>query len=137
MENMSLVASFLKMIFALAIVLGLLIGVMYFIKNFMQRSAPSADNQALINILSSRYLGPKSSIILLEVMEQVIVVGISGQQMTLLARIDDPLSVAKIKAERHQPGTGPFPGDKIAKLLSLANISAGKKTNRSLNEKTK
>lgn len=131
MENISLWSSFLKMIFALAIVLGLLIGVMYFIKNFMQRSTPSTDNQALINILSSRYLGPKSSIILVEVMEQVIVVGITGQQMTPLARIDDPLSIAKIKAKRSNPPSSSSPGEKIAKLLSLANLSAGRKTGKS------
>jgi len=131
MENISLWSSFLKMIFALAIVLGLLIGVMYFIKNFMQRSTPSTDNQALINILSSRYLGPKSSIILVEVMEQVIVVGITGQQMTPLARIDDPLSIAKIKAKRSNPPGSLFPGEKIAKILSLANLSAGRKTGKS------
>lgn len=131
MENISLWSSFLKMIFALAIVLGLLIGVMYFIKNFMLRAAPSADNQALINILSSRYLGPKSSIILVEVMEQVIVVGISGQQMTPLARIDDPISVAKMKSQRSQPPASPFSGDKIAKLLSLANFPSGGKTGKS------
>lgn len=131
MENISLVSSFLKMIFALAIVLGLLIGVMYFVKTFMQRTAPSADNQALINVLSSRYLGPKSSIILVEVMEQVIVVGISGQQMTPLARIDDPMTIAKMKSQRSHSQSGPFSGDKIARLLSLANISSGKKTDRS------
>jgi len=131
MENISLVSSFLKMIFALAIVLGLLIGVMYFIKNFMQRTAPSAEDQSLINILSSRYLGPKSSIILVEVMDQVIVVGISGQQMTPLARIDDPLAVSKIKGLRTSARPSAFSGDKIAKLLSLANISAGRKTDRS------
>jgi flagellar protein FliO/FliZ len=88
------------MIFALAIVLGLLVGVMYFIKKFMQRTAPSAENQNLINIISSRYLGPKSSIILVEVLDQIIVVGISHQQMTTLANIDDPLTVAKIKTTR-------------------------------------
>lgn len=131
MENISLWSSFLKMIFALAIVLGLLIGVMYFIKSFMQRSVPSPDQQALINILSSRYLGPKSSIMLVEVMEQVIVVGISGQQMTALAHIDDPLSVAKIKAQQNQKPSGPFSGEKISKLLSLANLSAGRKNDRS------
>lgn len=131
MENISLWSSFLKMIFALAIVLGLLIGVMYFIKNFMQRSSPSADNQALINILSSRYMGPKSSIILVEVMEQVIVVGITGQQMTPLAHIADPLAIANIKAKRNNPPASSFPGEKIAKLLSLANVSAGRKTGKS------
>jgi len=131
MDNISLLSSFMKMIFALAIVLGLLIGVMYFIKKFMQHSAPSADNQSLINILSSRYLGPKSSIILVEVMEQVIVVGITGQQMTPLARIDDPLSIAKIKSQRNQPPASPFSGEKIARLLSMANLSAVRKTGKS------
>ena len=131
MENISLLSSFLKMIFALAIVLGLLIGVMYFVKNFMQRSAPSTDNQALINILSSRYLGPKASIILVEVLEQVIVVGISGQQMTPLAHIDDPIAIAKIKTQRSSQKDSLLPGDKIAKLLSLANLSSGKKTDKS------
>lgn len=131
MENISLVGSFLKMIFALAIVLGLLIGVMYFIKVFMQRTTPSADNSSLINVLSSRYLGPKSSIILVEVMDQVIVVGVSGQQMTPLAQILDPLAVAKMKAQRRNPPSSPFAGDKIARLLSLANISAGKKSGKS------
>jgi flagellar protein FliO/FliZ len=128
MENISLVGSFLKMIFALAIVLGLLIGVMYFIKVFMQRTAPAADHQSLINILSSRYLSPKSSIFLVEVMEQVIVVGVSGQSMTPLAHISDPLIVAKMKAERRNPPPGPFSSDKITKLLSLAHRSTGKKS---------
>ncbi|PKN06880.1 MAG: flagellar biosynthetic protein FliO [Deltaproteobacteria bacterium HGW-Deltaproteobacteria-7] len=131
MDNISLLSSFLKMIFALAIVLGLLIGVMYFIRNFMQRQAPSVDNQALINVLSSRYLGPKSSIVLVEVLDQIIVVGITGQQMTPLARIDDPLAIAKIKSQRSQPPASPFSGEKIARLLSMANLSAGKKTGKS------
>lgn len=130
MENISMVSAFLKMIFALAIVLGLLIGVMYFIKNFMQRTGPSADNHSIINILSSKYLGPKSSIILVEVMEQVIVVGISGQQMTPLARIDDPVAVARIKSQGNSPQAGRFTGDKIAKLLSLANFPGIKKTDK-------
>lgn len=131
MENISLVGAFLKMIFALAIVLGLLIGVMYFIKLFMQRTAPAADHQALIHVLSSMYLGPKSSILLVEVMEQVIVVGVSGQQMTPLAHISDPLTVAKMKSQRDHLPPSPFSGDKIARLLSLANISVGKKKGKS------
>lgn len=131
MDNISLLSSFLKMIFALAIVLGLLIGVMYFVRNFMGHSAPSADNQSLINILSSRYLGPKSSIMLVEVMDQVIVVGMTGQQMTPLATIDDPHAIAKIKSQRSQPPTSPFSGEKVARLLSMVNLSAGRKTGKS------
>lgn len=127
MENISLLSSFLKMIFALALVLGLMIGVMSFVKNFMQRSAPSGAQPDLINILYSKYLGPKSSIILLEVMDQLIVVGISGQQMTTLAHIDDPLFVEKIKNRQSKQNIS-SPQDKISKLLKLAGFPAGKKT---------
>ncbi len=129
--EISLWSSFLKMIFALAIVLGLLIGVMYFMKNFMQRQPSSASSQTMINILSSRYLGPKSSIILVEVADQIIVVGISGQQMTPLARIDDPVSVARMKAQQTTEHVSAFTGEKIAKLLSWSNLSKDGKTRKS------
>jgi flagellar biosynthetic protein FliO len=124
MDTISLVSSFLKMIFALAIVLGLLIGVMYFVRRFMRETTPGKDNQALINIISSKYLGPKSSILLVEVLDQIIVVGISNQQMTTLACIDDPLSLAKIDAGRTKTGIIDFPGSKMAKYISQLGFSA-------------
>jgi flagellar protein FliO/FliZ len=119
------------MIFALAIVLGLLFGVMYFVKRFMQQVAPASDNQALINIIASRYLGPKSSIILVEVMDQVIVVGISNQQMTTLACIDDPLAIAGIKARRAKTPAMNSPVDKISKYISSLNLSSGRQKDKS------
>lgn len=130
MENISLMSSFLKMIFALAVVLGLMIGIMYFLKNFMNRPAPSGNQQDLINIVHSKYLGPKSSIMLIEVMDQLIVVGISGQQMTTLAHIDDPLFVEKIKARRQTQNIS-FSADKISRLLAMAGLSTGRKTDGS------
>ena len=130
MDNISYVSSFFKMIFALAIVLGLLFGVMYFVKRFMQKVAPAADNQALINIIASRYLGPKSSIILVEVMDQVIVVGISNQQMTTLACIDDPLAIAGIKAKRSKVPVVNSPVDKITQYISSLNLSSGRQKDK-------
>ncbi len=131
MENISLLGSFLKMIFALAVVLGLLIGVMYFIKIFMQRTASPGRSDALINIVSSRYLGPKTSIILVEVLDRLIVVGLSAQQMTTLAEIDDPLSVARIKASSDGSSGEPVSEGMIAKYLSLINLSPPRKTDGS------
>jgi flagellar protein FliO/FliZ len=131
MDTISLFSSFLKMIFALAIVLGLLIGAMYFVKRFMQQACPATDNQALINVISSKYLGPKSSIILVEVMDQIIVVGISGQQMTTLACIDDPLAVEKIRINRSNSKTVNFPGSKLAKYISNLSISPNRPKNKS------
>lgn len=131
METISLFSSFLKMIFALAIVLGLLVGVMFFVKRFMQNTVSASDSQALINVISSKYLGPKSSIILVEVMDQIIVVGISGQQMTTLACIDDPLAVEKIRINRSTPKPPVFPGSKLANYISNLGISTIKQKNKS------
>lgn len=128
--EISLVSSFLKMIFALAIVLGLLIGVMYFVKRFMQQTGPASDNHALINVISSKYLGPKSSIILVEIMDKILVIGISGQQMTTLASIDDPLALAKIKTSRANSRVVDFPGSKLAKYMSQISLSSLKKKDK-------
>jgi flagellar biogenesis protein FliO len=98
----------------------------------MQQTGPAPDNQTLINIISSKYLGPKSSIILVEIVDQVIVVGISGQQMTTLACIDDPLAVAKIKATRTNSPSINFPGSKLAKYMSLISQATGKQKDKSI-----
>jgi flagellar biogenesis protein FliO len=99
---------------------------MYFIKKFMQQTTPAKDNQALINIISTKYLGPKSSILLVEVLDQIIVVGISNQQMTTLACIDDPLLLAKIEAGRTKSGAVDFSGSKMAKYISQFGFSGHK-----------
>jgi len=130
MDNVSLFYSFLKMIFALAIVLGVLIGGMYFVKKFMQQMNPSSDNQGLINIISTKYMGPKNKIVLVEVLDQLIVLGISNQQMTALSSIDDPLALAKIRAQRADSGIMDFPGNKLAKYMSLFNLSANRQKDK-------
>ena len=124
--EISLIASFLKMIFALAVVLGLLVGVMYFMKVFMQQTGSASDNQALINVVSSKYLGPKNRIILVEVLDQVLVVGISNQQMTTLATIEDPSAVAKIKTNVITSRIVDFPKSKLAKYMSQLSLSLNK-----------
>ena len=124
--EISLFSSFLKMIFALAIVLGLLIGVMYFVKRFMQQTGTDSDNQSLINVISSKYLGPKSRIILVEVIDKILVVGVSHQQMTTLASIEDPLAIAKIKTSKASLRKVDFPGSKLAKYVSQFSLSPTK-----------
>ena len=128
--EISLISSFLKMIFALAVVLGLLIGVMYFVKMFMQQTGPVSDNKVLINVISSKYLGPKNRIILIEVLDQLLVVGISNQQMTTLAAIEDPLAIAKIKNTRGNSQIVDFPGSKLAKYMSQLSLSPNKKKDK-------
>lgn len=128
--EISLISSFLKMIFALAIVLGLLIGVMYFVKMFMQQKATMSDSSSPINVISTKYLGPKNRIVLVEVLDQLLVVGISDQQMTTLSCIEDPLAIAKIKTVKATPKIVDFPGSKLAKYMSQLSLSPDKKKDK-------
>jgi len=127
MDNVSLLPSFLRMIFALALVLGLLIVVMYLMKKFLQPAGSIADNSSLIKVITTRHLGAKNSIVLIEVLDQIIVVGISNQQMTPLACIDNPQAVAKLKIAGNRPGTVNYSEGKLARYISRLNIYPNKK----------
>ncbi|OPY11157.1 MAG: Flagellar biosynthesis protein, FliO [Syntrophus sp. PtaB.Bin001] len=97
METASFLSSLLKMVFSLAIVLGMMIGAMYFIKKLLHNATPAIDRGSMIKILANRYLGPKSSIMVVDVAGQIIVVGLSNQQMTVLTTISDKDQLVKLR----------------------------------------
>lgn len=92
----SLIVSFLKMLFALAVVLGLMIASAYLLKRIIGHTPAAIDKGSAINILMTRYLGPKHSIMMIEVLGQMLVVGVSSGQMTLLTKITDPELVERM-----------------------------------------
>ncbi|MCX5827417.1 MAG: flagellar biosynthetic protein FliO [Deltaproteobacteria bacterium] len=92
----SLIVSFVKMLFALAVVLGLMIASAYLLKRIISHTPAGIDNGNAINILMTRYLGPKHSIMMIEVLGQMLVVGVSSGQMTLLTQINDPVLIERM-----------------------------------------
>ncbi len=104
MDSISFFWSFFKMLAALAVVIALMIAVAYFIKKYFLQSLPETNSSALISIVSTRHLSPKNSLLLIEVLGQVILVGVSNQQMSMLSRIDDPAAIEKIKNARLTEG---------------------------------
>ena len=106
METVPFLSSLVKMLVALAIVLGMMIGTMYFIKKILHSTSPAMNSGSLIKILASRYLGPKNSILVVDVAGQIIVVGLSNQQMNVLTTISDKevldkLRTVSVKEEIH------------------------------------
>jgi flagellar biosynthetic protein FliO len=99
-DSISFFWSFFKMLVALAVVIGLMITSAYYIKKYFLQSMPEMNGSAMINIVSTRYLSPKNSLLLIEVLGQVMLVGVTGQQMSMLSRIDDPEALEKIKNAR-------------------------------------
>ncbi len=100
MSSWEFILSMLKMLSALALVLGLMVVAMYFLKKFMNRTGGSVETDEFVKIISTRYLGPKNSIVILDVLDHVIVVGISNQQISLLTEIDDRESLDRLKTMR-------------------------------------
>jgi flagellar protein FliO/FliZ len=100
MSTFEFLASLLKMISALAVVLGVMLACLWAARKFMNNKGAGVDDGQMIRVLSTRYLGPKSSILLLDVLGNVIVVGVSGAQITMLTTITDEESLERLRAPR-------------------------------------
>ncbi len=100
MSTFEFFASLVKMISALAVVLGVMLAGLWAIRKFMHKTGAKADEGRMIRVLSTRYLGPKSSILLLDVLGSVIVVGVTGTRMTLLTTITDEDALERLRSAR-------------------------------------
>ena len=120
----SYLTSFLKMLFALAVVLGIMLGALYLLKRLAGHNLPGSGTESLINILSTRYLGPKSSIMMVEV---------AGRAINLLGEIGDDKTVALIR-ERSlvaaRPGTAAFPADRYRAAMTSVLELVKKRRNK-------
>lgn len=100
MSTFEFLASLLKMISALAVVLGVMLAGLWAVRKFMNKTGTGVDDGQAIRVLSTRYLGPKSSILILDVLGTVIVVGLSGGQMSMLTTITDEDALERLRAPR-------------------------------------
>ena len=91
-----LLTSALKMLSALIIVLGGLFLVFYFSKRFIHARSGSVGD-SLIRVLSSNYIGAKKTIALVEVPDEILVLGITNDRISLLSKIENPETITQIK----------------------------------------
>lgn len=81
-----LLGATLKTFAMLCVVLGLLILVLYLIKRFFYLRNSSRDEK-LIKMLASFHLAPKARVVLIEVMGEKLVVGVSQESIRILTKI--------------------------------------------------
>ncbi|CAD7849425.1 MAG: hypothetical protein [Olavius algarvensis Delta 4 endosymbiont] len=91
-----------KMLGFLLLMAGGAAGVLLLFKR-VTRSAGPVSGRQLINVLSTRPLAPKKSIALIQVPGDILVVGITGDNLTLLSKIEDQTLVAELSAQPTQP----------------------------------
>lgn len=113
METISFFPALLKMISALALVLGIMIGLAFLVRRFFQQTGLAAPDGSDISILSVKYLSPKSSIMIVDILGQAVVIGMSNQQMSYITTLDSVTALDKLKALNHQRGSRPMSIDPL------------------------
>jgi len=106
MEPISFFPALLKMISALALVLGIMIGLAFLVRRFFQQTGMATPDGSAITILAVKYLGPKSSIMIVDILGEVVVIGVSNQQMSYLTTLDDEAALEKLRSLNRQRGRG-------------------------------
>ena len=125
MNSPELFSSLLKIISALAVTVGVMIVAAYLFKKIMKKGEGEINGRELIKILSSKYLGPKSSIMLIDVLGNVMVIGVSSSNISLLTEIVDSESLEQLKdIQGRKRGNASF-SDSLKRLLK-GNSRVGK-----------
>ncbi len=105
-EPLQLFPSSLRMITMLSLVVGLMFVLFYLFKKFVLKNTPFGGSGKLVQVLGTGFLGPKKNIALVEVAGEVLVLGVSEDNISLLTNIQDPEQIERIKnpgAEKTAP----------------------------------
>ena len=111
-----MLATAFKMLAALALVLGGLGIFFYFTRRVMRKDIGTSGGK-MIRVLASQYIGPKKNISLVEIPGAILVVGIAGDTIRLLTKIEDKT----ILDQFHDQGSGhitPSFSDQLNKITS-------------------
>jgi flagellar protein FliO/FliZ len=89
----------------LLLVLAILILVMWLLRRYLWNQG--AAQQGFIRMLASMYVAPKERIALVDVLGDKLLIGITPQQITLLARIEDGKDICSTR-QPEKPSEGFF-----------------------------
>lgn len=110
-----LIPSVFKMIAALAIVLGGLFVMVHFARRYL-RPAGAAAHHRLVRVIASQAIGIKKTVMLVDVPDGVLVLGVSGDRIQLLSRIEDPETLKQVRSHAGS-AVPPFHGQ-LARLIA-------------------
>ncbi len=97
-----MLTSGLKMTAALVLVLGTVLVVAWIARRYLGRRT-SVGGPGL-RIVASQYVGVKKNIMLLEVPGSVLVLGVTGERINLLDKIEDPEALRQLRRENDGGG---------------------------------
>ncbi|MCX7817084.1 MAG: flagellar biosynthetic protein FliO [Syntrophales bacterium] len=95
------IISFLKMLFALSLVLGIMLGAVYLLRKLGKQGQMGFAPGGSINVITVRYLDPKTAIMVVDVFNRIYVLGVSGNNITLIDEITDSETISKLKQAKN------------------------------------
>jgi len=111
-----LISTSLKMLIVLTILVGGLLITFYYTKRKIGKQIGGSKGK-LVRVLGNTYIGVKKQISLVEIPGAVLVLGLSGDNISLLAKIDDDKILGNIKSYEEVKGLSSF-SDQLQKLSS-------------------
>ena len=96
-KPMELIPSGMKMISMFAVVLGLMFLIFFGFKKYVLKNTAFGGGNKLVSVLGTWFLGPKKNIALVEVAGEVLVLGISQENITLLSNITSDEKIEEIR----------------------------------------
>ena len=116
-----MLATSLKMIAALALILGGL-GIFFYISKRFVRKDIGVSGGKMIRVLASQYVGLKKSISLVEIPGAILVLGITGDKISLLTKIDDHRILDQMHDQKNERTTPSF-SDHLNKITRRFSAS--------------
>ncbi len=97
-QTLDVMPSGLRMVTMLLLVVAFMLLLFYLFKKFVLKNTPFGGSGKLVQVLGTGFLGPRNNIALVEVAGDVLVLGISNDNITLLSHIEDEEKIADIKS---------------------------------------
>ncbi|PID39976.1 MAG: flagellar biosynthetic protein FliO [Proteobacteria bacterium] len=119
-----MVAASMKMVAALGTVLAVILALLYGLRRMSGRRLGSTRKKS-IQVLENHYLGLKKSISLVRVPGKVLVIGITGDRINLLDRLDEEMVDRAILSD----ASAPF-GSLLSRQLKKPGKGFGEKETR-------
>lgn len=119
-ERAGLLYSGMRIFASLAALIALILISYRPVKKILKKTGKVADD-SLVKIIQTVPIGMKRHIMFLDVADEVLVVGLSGDRMTMLTKIDEPEKIEALRL-RQCPG-----GEKKSFISSLRSFSGGNK----------
>jgi flagellar biosynthetic protein FliO len=93
----------------LFIILAAILTAFYLIKRFWPKASGLMGNDSWIKVIAATYIAPKKMVVLVEVAGETLVLGLTGDHITMLTKVANEQMIHHLKASQEKKAThAPF-----------------------------